>query len=185
MHKILQKMLRAIVHPSLVKVNILAMIKFLPILALMIHSCNQYYEGESLLIPDKSIGWYFIIYEQTKFPTPIQSGRRVYKLTNDRFFFTNQQPNHGIISSNDSTITAYYCDSQYQPLRQLPVYIHADSLFMDRFRDSIMVFPSPPHGKGKYKIYPICIDTLKNIYNYDHAMIPITEAMIDSILLNK
>jgi hypothetical protein len=176
--------LRAIAHRSHAKVSTLAMIN-LVFATILINSCNQYYEKECLLIPNNSIGWHFIIYDQNAFSTSRVTGRRIYKLLPNRIVFTNFDINDGILSSNDSTIIAFYCDSLYQIIKQLPVYIHADSQFIKKYKDSTMVFPLPPSGKGKYKIYPLYIDTLKNIYNYDHSMIPITESMIDSILLNK
>ena len=109
----------------------------------------------------------------------------MYKLQSNRIVFTRFKVNYGIIESNDTTILAFYCDSLYQPMKQLPVYMDADSTFNKKNKDSVVVFPLPPTGSGKYKIYAICIDTLKNIYNYHLGMIPITEDMIDSILLNK
>lgn len=184
MHKILLKVLLAIVHRIHARVNSLIWIHIV-FAAILISSCNQYYDKECLLIPNNFIGWHFIIYDQKAFYTPKVNGRRVYKLQSSRIIFTNFKVNYGVIESNDTTILAFYCDSLYIPIKQLPVYIDPDSTFNKKNKYSIVVFPLPPSGEGKYKIYPICVDTLKNIYNYHLGMIPITEDMIDSILLNK
>ena len=128
------------------------------------------------------MGWIFVIYNQKDASKKQSNGYRIYEIPKNGILFTQFEANWGVIQSNENDIQFYFINSTNQIVKKLPVYIHPDEYFLNRYIDSLVVFPLPPSGKGKYIIYPIYIDTLKNINNYDHAFLPIEEYQIDSML---
>jgi hypothetical protein len=136
-------------------------------------------------VPNGYIGWIFIVYDQKEFPSIEEGNCRMYRIPQSGLLFTAHQANWGVVRSSKNDIKVYYIDDEYNLQRRLPVYVQVSKYFNEIYQDSVVAFPLPPHGKGKYSIYPLYIDTLKNIYKYYHASIPIEEGTIDSMLNNR
>ena len=154
----------------------------LSVIMLYVLSCSRTYDPEKFYVPDGYLGWIFVIYNQEHASKKQDKGYRIYEIPKNGILFTKFKTNWGVIQSNKNDIQFYFIDSMNQPVKKLPVYIHPDEYFSNRYKDSLVAFPLPPHGRGKYSIYPIYIDTLKNVNKYDHELIPIEEYQIDSIL---
>ena len=150
----------------------------------LISACSRDYDSEKIYVPNNYIGWIFIIYDQKGSPKESVDKYRIYKVSQDGILFTGFKVNWGVINSETTDIQCYYTDSVGQAVKWVPACVYANEFFKNRYRDSLVALPLPPHGIGKYDIYPIIIDTLKNGNNYEQGHIPITEKKIDSLLNN-
>ncbi|MFN0176317.1 MAG: DUF6843 domain-containing protein [Saprospiraceae bacterium] len=178
--KIYQKVLQVITLHSLSKAN--TWVISLSVIMLFAVSCSQNYNPEMFYVPDGYVGWVFVIYNQKHASKKQNNGYRIYEIPKNGILFTKFETNWGVIQSNENDIQFYFIDSTNQTVKKLPVYIHPNEYFLNRFKDSLVAFPMSPHGTGKYSIYPIYIDSLKNIDKYDLGFIPIEEYQIDSII---
>ena len=184
--KIYQKVRRAIALHHPVKGYIPAITKMFLLFSTLnyLWTCRSPdYEPEKFYLPNNYIGWFLVIYTQNGSNRRYENGFRIYEIPQSGLLFTGFEVNTGWIDS-ELDRQFYYVENN-KIVKKIPCYFMPDSTFVSKFKDSLVVFPLTYSGKGKYIVYPIYIDTLKNINKYDHERIPIEENQLDSILNKK
>jgi hypothetical protein len=175
--KIYQKNQQEIAPISLAKANILTSSL---LILFFLFGCSENYQPEKIYVPKNYIGWLYVIYNQREGAFESDGGYRVYHIPQSGILLTQYGVNQGWVGKNQIQIYRELYDSKFEQIPNAIDYV-IDSTFKKINKNKVFGFSLSGSSCGKYIIYPLYIDTLKNWNKYREDVLLIEESTIDSL----